>query len=189
MSQQTIVLTVVLVLAFGGGGYFYSQYASSQSALADLREQFSQLKDEKNAIATELAVLKATDLAKEVKVLNLKLKTAERDVAAKEKELATALQEKASVTAQLQTARANSAKIRSRLDAIDATERMVGAGPNAGSVATADQKIAAVKEAGITEVWATAKQDIDFVKMSWNGNTIADVVTAITRSIRNLLPH
>lgn len=179
---------MLIILALGGTGYFYSQYASSQNALADLREQFSLLKDEKNAIVTELAVLKATDLAKEVTVLNLKLKTAERDFAVKEKELAAALQEKANVTAQLQTARANSAKIRSRLDAIDATERMVGAGPNAQSVAAVDAKIAAVKDPDITGAWAIAKRDIDVVKMSWNGNTIGDTVIALTQSIRNLLP-
>lgn len=180
MIQQIIACIVIIVFALGGG-YFAYQNQVSQSQIAGLTE-------EKNKIETELAILRATDLAKEIELLRLQLKTAERDFAAKEKELAAALQEKASVTLQLQTARANSAKIRSRLDAIDATERMVGAGPNAGSVAAVNQKIVAVKETDITEVWTIAKRDIDFIKMSWNGNTIADVVMALTRSIRNLLP-
>lgn len=181
MQQTNILLVAVIVLALGGGGYFAYQNQALQKRLSELTE-------EKNKIETELAILRATDLAKEIELLRLQLKTAERDFAAKEKELAVALQEKASVTLQLQTARANSTKIRSRLDAIDATERMVGAGPNAGSVATVDQKIVAAKDADITEAWATAKRDIDFTRMSWNGNTIADAVMALTRSIRNLLP-
>lgn len=181
MAQQFVILIMVVVLVLGGGGYFAYQNYALQNKLAGLAE-------EKASIVTELAVLKATDLAKEVEIMQLKLKTAERDFAAKEKELAGALQEKASAALQLQTARANSTKIRSRLDAIDATERMIGAGPNAQSVASVDAKISAVKDADITEAWAVAKRDIDFVKMSWNGNTIAGVVMALTRSIRNLLP-
>lgn len=188
MMRQTVAFAISMAFALGGAGYFYFQYVSSQKTLADLNGQFSQLKDEKNEVATELAVLKATDLTKEVEVLGLKLKTAERDFAEKEKELAAALQEKAGLTVQLQTARTNSAKIRTRLDAIDVIERMVGAGPNAQSVMVADAKIAAAKDADIAGAWAIAKRDIDFTRMSWNGNTIADAVTAITRSIRNLLP-
>lgn len=188
MKFINIIFIVIAIFALGIGGYFVRQNQDLLGRLHQAAEEAAELQETKAALTTELAVLKATDLAKEVELLQVKLKIAERDVATKEKELAAALREKASVTAQLQTVRANSAKIRSRLDAIDAVERMVGAGPNAQSVATVDAKIAAVKNADVTNAWAIAKRDIDFVKMSWNGNTIADAVIAITRSIRNLLP-
>lgn len=174
-------LVVCAVVFLGGAGYFVRQSQLLQNQLANLKE-------EKSKVETEFALFKATDLAKEVELLQLKLKTVNRDFAVKEKELVATLQEKAGVTLQLQTARANSTKIRSRLDAIDAIDRMVGAGPNAETAATVDSKVATVKDASVTEAWTAAKQDIDFVKMSWNGNTIADVVMALTRSIRNLLP-
>lgn len=184
----SVAIGLVAVLALGGAGYFYIQNTSSQNAITKINQELLQRKDEKSALETELVVLKSSDLGKEVEILQLKLQTAERDFAAKEKELIAVTQEKLGLASQLQTARANSVKIRARLDAIDAIDRMVGAGPNAGSVAAADSKISVIQETGITEAWAIAKRDIDFVKMSWNGNTIADAVIVITRSIRNLLP-
>lgn len=188
MRQTNRVFIAAIVLALGAGGYFvwHNQVLSAQ--LNRAMEQVAELKEAKSEVETELAVLRASDFIKEIELLQLKLKTAEQNLVAKERGLATALQEKSGLANQLQAARANSAKIRARLDAVDVVERMVGAGPNAESVANVDSKIAMVKEAGVTEVWAIAKRDIDFARMSWNGNTIADVVMALTRSIRNLLP-
>ena len=188
MQQTNTVFIAAIILALGAGGYFvwHNQVLSTQ--LSKATEQVAELKEAKSKVETELAVLESSDLGKEVELLQLKLKTAERDFTAKEKELAIALQEKTNLVNQLQAARAISAQIRARLDAIDATERMVGSGPNAGSVAAVDQRIAAVKDIGVTEAWTIAKRDIDFARMSWNGNTIADAVMALTQSIRNLLP-
>lgn len=175
------MFVVILVLALMGGGYFFYQNQILQSQIVGL-------KDEKAGVEKELAVWQSTDLAKEAELLQLKLQAVEKDLAYEKKELAKVTKDKSDLVSQLQAIQSDSAKIKIRLDAVDALERMVGAGPNAQSVASAGAKISSIRESDISDTWTIAQRDIDLVRLSWNGNTIADTVIAITASIRNLLP-
>lgn len=179
MKKITIVFILLAFLA--GASYLFYQNQILEKQVADL-------KYEKAEVEKEFAVLKASDLAKEIEVLQLKLKTVEKDLADEKNALAKITREKSDIMAELRAVKSRSAQIKVRLDAIDALERMVGAGPNTQSVAAADARVSAIKETGVAGAWVIAKGDIDFTRMSWNGNTIADTVISITTSIRELLP-
>ena len=76
MQRLNLLLIIFIIIAAGVSGtaiYFYLQYSGLQAELA-------QLKDEKSKIATELAVLKATDLAQKAELLQLRLTNAEKNL-------------------------------------------------------------------------------------------------------------
>lgn len=83
-----IGLSITIVILLIAAGYLFIKYQSltgenktlsSQQAL--LQTQVASLKDEKVQLKKDLIFYKSTDLAKEVEILNLKLKTAEEDLA------------------------------------------------------------------------------------------------------------
>lgn len=78
MRPLIIALTVVAFLGLASAGFLFTKTQPLQNRLESLGE-------EKTKIETELAVLKNTNLAKENEILQLKLKTAEKDLA-REKE-------------------------------------------------------------------------------------------------------
>ena len=75
MQQLNKIFLVVVIIALGALGtsiYFYAQYSDSQG-------QVTKLIDGKTRVETELALLKATDLAKDNELLKLKLQNTEQD--------------------------------------------------------------------------------------------------------------
>ena len=77
-----IIIIIIAILGLGGAGYFFWQNQV-------LENQTAKLKDEKAKVETELAVLKATDLAKEIEVLNLKLQARDKELVDAKKNLST----------------------------------------------------------------------------------------------------
>ena len=69
-----LLLIIVVIPVLSAGGYFFWQNTV-------LNGQLANLKNEKAKVETELSVLKNTNLAKENEILQLKLKTAEKNLA------------------------------------------------------------------------------------------------------------
>ena len=183
MQQVNTLFIVVIVIAVGAlgvAGYFYTQHSSLRGEAKNLNQQLSRLQDEKTKIETELAVLKATNLVKEVEVLTLKLVTAEKD-------LATVGKARSDIALDLYRLKNNLVKIPAYLNAIDAIEDVPSQGPTRENVATADAKIAVLKDDAVSSRWQAAKASIDIEKKSWMGGSIADTVRLITLTIGKLI--
>ena len=77
-----IIIVVVAVLGISGAGYLFWQNQALENKVANL-------KDEKANVEKEFAVFKATDFAKEIEVLNLKLQTRDKELADEKKSHST----------------------------------------------------------------------------------------------------
>src|SRR3989344_5418019 len=84
-----IIIILITMLGLGGAWFLYQENRSLatlrsdlQSKLADRDANIDKLKNEKAKSAEELAVLKASDIAKEVEFSRLKLKNLETDLGA-----------------------------------------------------------------------------------------------------------
>ena len=183
MQQLNKIFLVVIVVALGALGtaiYFYAQYSDSQG-------QVTKLIDGKTRVETELALLKATDLAKEAEVLTLKLTSAEKDLASTQKNLTTAEKARSDLATDLYRLKGNLAKIPAYLNAIDAMEDIAAQGPNQANVTMVDAKVALLKDDAISSRWQAAKAGINIEKQSWMGGLIADTVRLITLTMGKLI--
>ena len=188
--MKTLLATFILIaiLGLGGAVFFFTQRQSlttentaMQGKLENAEKTVAGLKDEKIKVETELAVLKSTDLGKEVELLQLKLKNAERDLATAEKDT-TSLKNKVN---NLET---NLNKITPYLDAVSAIEQALSAPWSASSLANIDTKISTLRDSQITSLWLKGKETIDLAKQSWGPTYVFNAIFLISSRIRNLLP-
>jgi len=177
--QQNKLLIIIIVIALSAGGYFFWQYTV-------LNGQLANLKNEKSKVETELAILKATDLAKEAEVLTLKLTAAEKDLTSVQQDLAETEKTKSDLTLDLYRIKGNLAKVQVYLNAIDAMEDVAAQGPNQANIAAVDAKVALLRDDAISSRWQAARAAIDIEKQSWMGGLIADTVRMITLTIGKL---
>ena len=187
MKIAIIVVLLIALGSLGAAGYFYTRNLASQSKIEQLNQQLSQLEYEKTKIETELAVLKATDLAKEAEVLTLKLASAEKDLASTQKNLAIAEKFRSDLAIDFYRLKNNLTKIPAYLNAIDAMEDIAAQGPNEINVAAVDAKVAILKDDAISSRWQAAKAGINIEKQSWMGGLIADTVRLITLTMGKLI--
>ena len=166
-----IIVIVVAVLGIGAGVFLFTKNQSLQA-------QLTNLKDEKTKTETELAVLKATNLAKEVEFLRLNLKATEKDLAALQNEVPD-------LKARIRTFETGVSKLESYLNAIDAIENMVGGGPTAAGIASVDSALNKLNDSSVSDRWANAKRGIDLERKSWQGTNISDTVITVTSRIRD----
>ena len=188
MKSLIIILIIAAVVELGGIGFLFAQYQSLtakntalQIKLENKEKAFTDLKDEKTKIETELAVLKSTDLAKEAELLQLKLKNTEKELATAQNSI-TNLQNKNTALD------ANLRKITPYLDAISAIEQALNAPFTAASLANIDTKINALKDSQITSRWSQGKSTIDISQQSWMPTDVFNTIFLISSRIRNLLP-
>lgn len=177
--QQNKLLIIIIVIALGAGGYFFWQNAV-------LNDQLTNLKNEKSKVETELAVLKTSDLAKEVERLSSKLKTTEQNLSKSEQEVSR-------LGARVNTLETSLAKIKPYLSAIDAVQKVENGetGITKVSMANADPKVAVLQDPEISDHWRKAKDNIHFDGdrvSSYNQSFFGDAISAMVSRIFNLLP-
>lgn len=174
--MNKIVIIIFLALVLAGGSYFFYQNQS-------LEKQIETLKDEKAEVEKELAVLKNSDLAKDLELTQLKLKTSENNLSESKKEVAR-------LGSRVKTLETGLSKIRPYLSAIDAVQIVVlgELGVTKGLVASADPKVAALQDAEISSSWQEAKQNINFEQMSWQQQFFGNTISTIILRILNILP-
>lgn len=182
MVGKRFVYSLILALVFGlvtiGGLTFF--YFSLRSELDATKKSLEQVKEEKAKVDTELAVLKNTDLAKEVEILKIKLNISQRDLAQKGQDLASA-------NNRLKTIEANRGKITSQLDAIEAVSsnywKYTLTDPILDNI---ESKIKALGDSEILSLWTVARNQT--TPNSANPSAVWDVVSRILANVRNLLP-
>src|SRR3989344_1809774 len=165
MQRLNLLLIIFIIIAAGVSGtaiYFYLQYSGLQAELA-------QLKDEKSKIATELAVLKATDLAQKAELLQLRLTNAEKNLGEARKK-----------TTELET---NTSKIKPYVDATSAIDQFFSAPMTAINLANIDTKVSALKDNQVTSQWLKAKAGINIQENSWSVSELVDILYLINSKI------
>lgn len=177
--QQNKLLIIIIVIALGAGSYFFWQNTV-------LNGQLANLKNEKSKVDTELAVLKASDLAKEVERLSLKLKTTEQNLSKSEQEVSR-------LGARVNTLETSLTKIKPYLSAIDAVQKVVTAetGITKASLANADPKVAILKDSEISDYWRKAKDNIHFDGdrvSSYNQRFFGDAISTMISRIFSFFP-
>lgn len=158
-SYTPIIIIATLLVLIGSGGTWFlyterrslmAEKAGLESKLADRVANIDKLKNEKKIIEQELAVLKASGLAKEVEILRLNLKNAEEKFAMVNTELAP-LEETV-------------AQIKLYADAVTVLDRNLAPQPPASvnsDLKNLGIKIGALNDSEISELWAQAKANID----------------------------
>ena len=187
MKTLLAAFILIAVLGLGGAVFFFTQRQSLtventalQGKLESAEKTVAGLKDEKTKVETELAVLKSTDLGKEVELLQLKLKNAERDFAAAEKDT-TGLKN------EVNNLEANLGKITPYLDVTSAIEQSLSAPFTASSLANIDTKVSALQDSQITSLWLKGKGTVDIWRQSWMPSDVFPVIFLINAKIRDLL--
>ena len=162
-----MVIGIAVLGALGVAFYFYVQYSGSQVHV-------TQLKDEKTKIETELALLKATDLAKDNELLKLKLQNTEQDLAGAQ--------------SRVKTLETNLNKIKPFIDAISAIERFFSAPFTRSGLADIDTKISVFQDTEVSNRWMIAKGTVDFANNGWGPHDFFQVVFLLNSRIKSLLP-
>ena len=178
MKTLLTIFIVVAILGLIGAGYFFKTSSNLKQELRSAQDSIGKLKEEKTKVETELAVLKSTDLAKEVEFLRLNLKATEKDLVALQNEVPN-------LKARIRTFETGVSKLESYLNAIDAIENMVGGGPTAAGVASVDSALNKLNDSSVSDRWANAKRGIDLERKSWQGTSISDTVITVTSRIRD----
>lgn len=169
-----LIVGVVALVALGGAVYFYFQYSGLQKQIKDLNQQLLQIQDDKTKIETELAVLKATDLAKEAELLLLKLKTTEQSLSAAVKR-----------TTELET---DMNKIKPYADVTTAIERFFSAPFTQKGLVDIDTRISILQDMEVTNRWMTAKATVDFANNGWGPHDFFQTVFLLNSRIKGFLP-
>lgn len=168
-----IVVFMVFLISLGVNGFLFSKNQSLISTNKDLEK-------EKARVDTELAVLKNTDLAKEVELLKTKLNIAEKDLAQKEQDLTSA-------NNRLKTIETNRGKIKSDLDAIEAVSsnywHYTLTEPILDNI---EAKIKTLGDSETLSLWIVARKQT--TPNSANPSAVWDVVSRILANVRSLLP-
>ena len=169
-----IVSVIVALVALGAAGYFYTQYSSLQGEAKSLNQQLLQVQNEKTKIETELAVLKATDLAKDNELLRLKLQNTEQVLAGAQ--------------SRVKTLETNLNKIKPYTDAVSVIERFFSAPFTQKGLADIDTKISALQDTEVSNRWIAAKATVDFANNGWGPHDFFQVVFLLNTRIESLLP-
>lgn len=178
MKPLPIVLTAIALLGLAGGFLF----TKNQS----LQNQFENLGKEKTKVDTELAVLKASDLAKEVELLSFTLKATQKNLSESESEASR-------LDSRVKTLETSLSKIGPYLSAIDAVQKVENGetGITKVSMANADPKVTVLQDPEISDHWRKAKDNIHFDGdrvSSYNQKFFGDAISAMVSRIFNLLP-
>ena len=182
MKLIPIILAIIAVLGLIGAGLFFTQKQALETKNTSLQNELKNTQDEKRSIETELAILKATDLAKEAELLQVKLGSTE-------KSLAVAQGDVADLESTVQTFKTNNAKIPPYLNAIDAIEAVIGSSGEASGIEDIDMKIAALQDSQVSRQWVVAKTGIDVEagRISGWASDVNDTIILITSQVRKLL--
>ena len=177
--QQNKLLIVIIIIVLGASSYFFWQNTV-------LNGQLANLKNEKSKVDTELAVLKASDLAKEVQLLSFKLKTTEKSLSESESEVSR-------LGSRVQTLETSLSKIKPYLSALDAIQKVVtgDTGITRASLTNADPKVSVLKDSQISDDWRKAKDNIHFDGdrvSSYDQKFFGYALSTIISRIFNLLP-
>ena len=170
MQQLNKIFLIVIVVALGALGtaiYFYVQYSESQA-------QVTKLIDGKTRVETELALLKATDLAKDNELLRLKLQNTEQNLTGAQNRVKT-----------LET---NLNKIKPFLDAVSTIERFFSAPFTQKGLADIDTKISVLQDMEVSNRWTAARATVDFANNGWGPHDFFQVVFLLNSRIESLLP-
>ena len=170
MQQLNKIFLIVIVVALGALGtaiYFYVQYSGSQA-------QVTQLIDGKIRVETELALLKATDLAKDNELLKLKLQNTEQDLAGAQ--------------SRVKTLETNLNKIEPFPNAISAIERFFSGPFTQKGLADIDTKINVLQDMEVLSRWMTARGTVDFANNGWGPHDFFQTVFLINSRTKSLLP-
>lgn len=183
MKPPIIILIVVALLGLGGTGYYFMSSLRLQNEFADREKLITNLKEEKSRMEIELAVLKNSDLAKDLELTQLKLKTSEKDLSESKKEVAR-------LGARVKTMEAGLNKMRPYLNAIEAIQKVVlgDTGITKSLVANADPKVSTLNDQEISGHWQKAKDNIDWERMGWQQRFFGDTISTIISRIFNLIP-
>ena len=173
MNKYIVIIAIIIAIlaAAAAGVLFWKNQTLTQ---------------EKAGVEKELAVLKASDLAKEVELLSFKLKTVEKSLSESENEASR-------LGSRVQTLETSLNKIKPYLSAIDAVQKVVNGetGITKASLANADPKISALKDPEISNYWRKAKDYINFDGdrvSSYDQRFFGYAISAIISRIFNLLP-
>ena len=160
-------MIVVALGALGTAIYFYVQYSG-------LQDQVTQLIAGKIRVETELALLKATDFAKDNELLRLKLKNTEQDLAG--------------VQSRVKTLETNLNKIEPFSNAISTIERFFSGPFTQKGLADIDTKISVLQDMEVSNRWTIARGTVDFANNGWGPHDFFQAVFLLNSKIKNLLP-
>ncbi|HEY4509480.1 MAG TPA: hypothetical protein VJC15_00635 [Candidatus Paceibacterota bacterium] len=179
-----IIIIIILIAALGSGGTWFlytekqsllAEKSDLQSKLAEKNANIDELKTEKARSEQELAVLKASDIAKEVELSRLKLKNMEVDLAAVEKKI-TPLD-------------ATMFKIRLYADVVAAIDQNLAPSfPNSphSNLKIIDDTISALNDDQVADQWGRAKSAFD--AGGDGGAYLVQTLLLVISKIRVLLP-
>lgn len=188
MNSKFSILVVIAVIGFLGAGLFFAQSQQLRGEIKNLAAKLETTQKDLSEAEKELIYYKNTDLTKELEILQLKFDNRGKALADTQKELTSAQDQAANLQAQVVEQQTNNQKIRLYLEAADATEDFLAAGPTSSGVAKIETKVAALKDSLVSSKWAEAKAGVDVAKQSWSGSAISDMVKTITSRIRSLAP-
>lgn len=173
MKIPVIVFITTTIVGLGIASFFFVNNRT-------LKQELASLEGEKTEVETELTILKNTDLAKEVKLLQTQLNRAERSLAEKERDLASA-------NNRLRTYEINRGEITSYLDAIEAVSRNYWHYTLTEPILdTIEAKVKALRDNEILSLWIVARKQT--TPNSANPSAVWDVVGRMLARVRNLLP-
>ena len=170
MQQLNKIFLVVVIVALGALGtaiYFFVQYSGSQA-------QVTQLIAGKTRVETELALLKATDFAKDNELLKSKLQNTEQDLAGTQ--------------SRVKTLETNLNKIKPFIDAVSAIERFFSGPFTQKGLADIDTKISVLQDTEALNRWMSAKGTVDFANNGWGPHDFFQTVFLLNSRIKSLLP-
>ncbi|MDP3792718.1 MAG: hypothetical protein Q8Q89_03225 [bacterium] len=167
LNKILLVVVIVALVALGTAIYFFVQYSGSQA-------QVTKLIDEKTRVETELALLTATDFAKDNELLKLKLQNTEQDLAGAQNRVKT-----------LET---NLNKIKPFLEAVSAIERFFSAPFTQKGLADIDTRISVLRDMEVSNRWMAARATVDFANNGWGPHDFFQAVFLLNSRIKSLLP-
>lgn len=183
-SFTLIIIIAILLAAIGLGGSWFlyaerqtlmAEGADLQSKLADRDATIDALKNEKKMSERELAVLKASDIVKDIELLRFKLNNTEGELA--------------KVREEVVPLEATMAKIVLYADVVAALDQNLAPLPPTplnSNLKTIGINISALHDSEVMDQWGRAKADIDA-----GGDGGADLIRTyflVISKIRKLLP-
>lgn len=181
-TPTLIVAVLLAATGFGGAWFLYTENQSLVAERTDLESKFADrdanldtLKSEKARSEQELALLKASDIVKDIELLRLKLDNTEEGLAKVRGEIVP-----------LETTMAN---IRRYADVVVAFDQNLVPPPPTpvnSNLKNIGITIGALNDSEVADQWGQAKSDIDA-----GGDGGADLIRAfflVISKIRNLLP-
>ena len=169
-----IISVIVVLVALGAAGYFYTQNSSLQGEAKNLSQQLLQIQNEKTKIETELVVLKATNFAKDNELLRWKLQNTEQDLAGAQ--------------SRVKTLETNLNKIKPFLNVVSAIERFLSAPFTQKGLADIDTKISVLQDMEVSNRWMIAIGTVDFANNGWGPHDFFQTVFLLNSRIKSLLP-